>query len=188
MNEEELKAIWKKEEKFSAENFDFERIKNNASKAQKKLQTKIKWDIATNILVYVIGAPVFFYFPKALIVLPFATAVWVWYLWEVLRIYKYDTNFQKSENIKNFLLGKEKLLTDYIKRSRLIGYLGVPIILFVCYPAMSSLEYVWKFPMPFLISLIAAEIAALVLIEIYVRKIYAPVIDELKNLLQQLND
>ena len=188
MNEEELKAIWNEDENFTVENFDFKGIGKLTLNAQKKLQSKIKWDIIINILLYLLFTPLFFYFPKSLVVLPFMIAAWIWYLWENLRIYKYDADFQRYENIKIFLAEKERLLVSYFKRTRYIGYFGAPFAFLICYIGMTSFEHLSQNPLNFLILLTLVEVLLLVMFEIYIRKIYQPVLDELRDLLQQLND
>lgn len=188
MNEEELKEIWKKDENFTVGNFDFERIKELASKTQKKLQRKIKWEISINILIYVLFIPLFFYFPKVIVVLPFMIAVWIWYLWENSQIYKYDKNLQSFENVKTFLAEKENLLAGYFKRNRYIGYLGTPFVFLICYIGMTSFEHFQRTPFNFLFCLLLVETLIVIVFEIYVRKIYQPILDELRNLLRQLDD
>ena len=189
MNEEELKEIWKKDKTSPIQNIDFERIKKIALKSQKKLRNKIKKDIAVNILLYVLVIPIFlFRRPETLFFLPFVTVIWIWYLWEVLRIYKYDTDFQKPEHVKDFLIGKERLLTNYIKRTRYIGYLGTPIIWSLFFLASMPLQELWNSRAAFFLILVFLEIIVLISFELYIKKIYVPVIDELRDLLQQLND
>lgn len=188
MNEEDLKTIWKKDEPFPLETFDFERIKTAALDSQKKLQRKIRWDISVNVLLYVLISPVFYYFPRIVVVLPFMLAVWIWYFREIFKIYRYDNDFRKQANIKKFLAGKEKLLTNYITQTRYIGYFGMPFVLLICYAGMTSFTYLKQNPVNFLLSLVSSEILIFVIFELYIKKIYAPVIDELKDLLQQLSD
>lgn len=188
MNEEELKEIWKKEQSIPLKNVNIELIRKRALESQNKLRKRIKWDIAVNVLLYVLISPSFFYFPQVLVVVPFAIAVWIWYLWELLRIYKHDANLQEFENVKSFLVSKEQLLTNYITRTRYLGYLGMPVIFSVCFVGMTSFDSIWKFPLNFFIGLIASEILVVILFEPWLRKIYMTVINELKELLQQLND
>jgi hypothetical protein len=188
MNEEELKKIWKKAESVSLKNVNIELLGRRALESQNKLQKKIKWDITINVLFYVFFAPVFFRYPETLFFLPFATAVWIWYLWETLRIYKLDANFQESENIKKFLAVKEKFLRNYVARTRYIAYLGSPVVWFAFFAVNMSIEATGNFWAVVSVILFFSEIFLFIIVEIYIRKIYAPVIDELRDLLQQLND
>ena len=188
MNEEELKAIWKKSENAQIGKYDFERVKQNSLASQKKLRNKIKWDVATNVAVYILLIPVIIRFPKLLFLTPVAAAVWIWYLWEISRIYKHDADFQKFENVKSFLSGKQKLLSNYLKRTRYIAYLGTPFISFLSLWLFAPIGDLLNSPAIVATIIVFSEILVIIIIEIYIRKIYAPTMDELEDLLRQLNE
>lgn len=188
MNEDELKNIWRQEEKIPLKNIDMEWIGQQTLLSKNELQRKLKWDVTMNVLSYVIFVPFAFYDPKVLFLIPFAAAVWIWYLWEIRRLYKYEAVFQNVENVKSFLTGKEKLLSGYLTRSRYIAYIGAPITWTSVFAMGFSFGGILDSNLSLLIFLIFNELIVAAMIEYYIRKIYAPVLDELRDLLRQLDD
>lgn len=188
MNEEELKAIWQKNENLSLENIDFERIKQLSLQSQQKLRRKIIWDIAITALVNILCLPVFWSDPKLLIIVPVMTAIWVWYLWEMNRLYKLETDIQKFDSLKDFLLRKQTLLQGYIKRSRYIAYISSPFLFLLIIFILTPFEKLIEFWLRVLVSLIFTQIIIVILIELWLHGLYHPPLDETEDLLRQLNE
>jgi hypothetical protein len=186
MNEEQLKEIWKREKAENVLAVDFERVQKDLFVWQGKLRRKIKLDILANVLVYIFLIPVFIILPKLLYLSPFLILVWIWYLWETLRIYKQETNFGKFGNTRDYLANKKKLLENFSTRTRYIVYIGVPLIGLQALYVLCYLDKMLEEPLVLMAVLIFDEIFISILTETYLRKVYAPSINELKDLLQQL--
>jgi hypothetical protein len=108
MNEEELKQIWNKDKAAVAPAIDFEAVQKNMRGWEGKLRRKIKIDIITNAAAYVLLIPAAVYYPEILYLAPFMILVWVWYLWETLRIYRQETNSSESGSTKEYLETKKR--------------------------------------------------------------------------------
>lgn len=106
MKEHELKQIWKKDEAIQPKVINSVLIEKRAIESQNRLRKRIKWDIAINILLFILAIPFFGENPKTLYSSPLITIIWAWYLWKTSRIYKFDNSFHKFENVKFFLLQK----------------------------------------------------------------------------------
>jgi hypothetical protein len=115
MNEEELKQIWNKDKAAVAPAIDFEAVQKNMRGWEGKLRRKIKIDIITNAAAYVLLIPAAVYYPEILYLAPFMILIWVWYLWETLRIYRQETNSSESGSTKEYLETKKRFLENYIQ-------------------------------------------------------------------------
>jgi hypothetical protein len=188
MNEVELKAIWQKNENLSLENFDFESIKLMAIESQQKLRKRIKKEIIVGALLYLVLIPIFYFFPKTMFLIPIFIAVWVWYLWELKRIYRVNAEFQNLENLKLILQTKRQLLRGYFRRTRYVTALGMPILLILSFIILTSWELIIQNPMPFLKTLVFSQIAVIICVEFLLWLIYRPMLDETEDLLRQLDE
>ena len=187
MNEEELKQIWNKDKAAVAPAIDFEAVQKNMSGWEGKLRRKIKIDIITNAAAYLLLIPAVFYYPEILYLAPLMILVWVWYLWETLRIYRQETNSSDSVNTKEYLETKKRLLENYISRTRYIIYISTPVSALVGIYMSGYFAEIWKTPLLLAAVLIFVEILLVAIVEIYVLKIYMPSVNELKELLRQLD-
>lgn len=187
MNEEELKQIWNKDKAAVAPPIDFEAAQKNLRGWEGKLRRKIKIDIMTNVAAYVLLIPAVIYYPEILYLTPFMILIWVWYLWETLRIYRQETISTESNSTKEYLETKKRFLENYISRTRYIVYISTPVsALFGIYMS-GYLPKIWDSPLLLAAILIFVETLLVVVVEIYVRKIYMPSVNELKELLLQLD-
>jgi hypothetical protein len=186
MNEEELKAIWKKNENISLGNIDFNRVKLVSQKLQKNLRRKIRWDVAANVLIFLLTLFFCYHFPKLLLLTPFYVAVWWWYLWEMNRLYKIETDFQSFANLKEFLQRKQTLLCGYIKRSRM-SYLIAPFFYWLAFGVIVSFEAVNKNLFGFFMVMILTVAVIVILIEAWLWFVYRSSLDETEDLLRQLD-
>lgn len=188
MNEEQLKAIWQQEDKISLDKIDFEAIKQKSLQTQEKLSFRLKQEIKVGVLLYVLLLPIFYVFPKVLLLIPGFIAVWVWYLWELQRLYRIDTEFQNFENLKEILQTKSRYLRGYFRRTRYIIWIGTPILLFVCFIIFTSVEQVIRNPRSFANILILTQIVIIGFVEFFIWFIYRPHLVEIEDLLQQLDE
>lgn len=187
MNEEELKQIWKKDKAAVAPAIDFEAVQKNMRGWEGKLRRKIKIDIITNAAVYVLLIPAAVYYPEILYLAPFMILVWVWYLWETLRIYRQETNSSESGSTKEYLETKKRFLENYISRTRYIIYISTPVSALGGIYLSGYFAEIWQSPLLLAAVLIFVEFLFVTVIEIYIRKVYLPSINELKELLRQLD-
>ena len=187
MNEEELKQIWNLDKAAVAPAIDFEAVKKNMRGWEAKLRRKIKIDIFTNAAVYVLLIPAAVYYPEVLYLAPFMVLIWIWYLWETLRIYRQETNSSESGSTKEYLETKKRFLENYISRTRYIVYILTPISALGGIYMSGFSPKIWQSLLLLAAILIFAEILLAIVVEIYVRKVYMPSVSELKELLSQLD-
>lgn len=187
MNEEELKQIWNKDKAAVAPAINFEAVQKNTSRWQSKLRRKIKIDILTNVAGYVLMIPAFIFYPEILYLAPVIIAVWIWYLWETLRIYGQESNSTESGSTKEYLETKKRFLENYLSRTRWIIYLSTPFSAIFGIYMSGYLPKLWQFPLLLAAVLVFVQLLSAIVVEIYVRKVYLPSINELKELLMQLD-
>jgi hypothetical protein len=187
MNEEELKEIWNKDKAAVAPAIDFEAVQKNMRGWEGKLRRKIKIDIISNAAAYVLLIPAAVYYPEILYLAPFMILIWVWYLWETLRIYRQETNSSESGSTREYLETKKRFLENYISRTRLIIYLMTPVSALGGLYLSGYFMEIWRSPLLLTAILIFVELMFVVVVEIYVRKVYLPSINELKELLRQID-
>jgi hypothetical protein len=187
MNEEELKRIWNKDKAALAPAIDFAALQKNMRGWEGKLRRKIKIDIMTNAAGYVLLIPAVIYYPEILYLAPLMIVVWLWYLWETLRIYRQETNSSESGSTKEYLERKKRFLENYIRRTRYIVYFSTPVSALGGIYISGFLPQILESPLMLAAVLIFVEFLFVIIVEIYVRKIYLPSVNELKELLRQLD-
>ena len=187
MNEEELKQIWNKDKAAVAPAIDFEAVQKNMRGWEGKLRRKIKIDIISNVAAYVLLIPAAVYYPEILYLAPFMILIWVWYLWETLRIYRQETNSSESGSTKEYLETKKRFLENYISRTRYIVYISTPVSALGGIYMSGFSPKIWQSLLILAAILIFVEFLFVIVVEIYVRKVYMPSINELKELLSQLD-
>lgn len=200
MNEEALKEIWNTDKAAGAQATaaiaarDFNRVEQDIRGWQQKLRRKIKLDVLFNVLAYVLLFPLVlltrlvFLLPVILYTSPLLLLVWIWYLWENIRIYRDKTNSAEAVSTRAYLAHKKNSIEGYIRRSRLIIYIATPFSLLAGMYASGNFQVVFGSPAALALILLAAEILLLLMVEIWVRKVHAPTLRELKDLLRQLDD
>lgn len=188
MNEEELKNIWKRNDKETGLNFNFKEIESSLNLSRAKLRRKIKLDIFLNILIYILFAPVFYYFPKSVFLLPMLIAVFAWYLLKITKIYKFEKDFANLSNAKELLIEKQKLLETYFRHSRYFTYIGIPFIFTYTYIVLTSFDSIYKHPLNFITVIFISYVLGAIIIEVWIRHYYGAPMDEIKDLLQQLDE
>lgn len=185
MNEEELKTLWNRDSSSTALQIDFEAIHKNVRGWEGQLRRKIKLDIFANAAAYILVVPAAIYFPEILYLAPFMVAIWVWYLWETLRIYRQEGNAGESGTTKEYLETKKGYLENYVTRTRYIIYILTPFAAFAGIYASGFPMETWRSLLILGAILLVVEFVFVVCVEIYVRKVYIPSINQLKELLRQ---
>lgn len=185
MNEEELRAIWQKNENLSLENFDFAAVTQKAVQSQQKLRRKMRWEFVYGILILLFNIFFFFRFPQLLLILPILIAAWIWVHWETKRIYQLES--EDFANLKEFLQKKEKFIHGYIKRTRLL-YLLLPFIFTLAFAFIVPVKNLFSNPLGLLLLIIIAQTATMVAVEINLRLVYVKPLDETRDLLRQLDE
>lgn len=188
MNEEELKAIWKKNENLSMGNIDFEEIKQKSLASQHKLRKRIKREVIANVIVYIFMLPIFYFNPKILLLIPVFIAVWIWYLWELKRIYRIEDDVNNFANLKEILQSKKHYLNEYFRRTRFIMWFCSPPLLVCSYYIFDFGDDILQNLSSFLITLIITELVVIIVVELYFWLIYRPYLDGIEDLLQQLDE
>lgn len=188
MNEEKLKKIWQSEE--TAPTIDFPQLQKTLSTWQDKLRRKIKIDIAAQILLLGVALLLVLFYPKLFFMFWFGVVVAVWYIWEILRLYRAETKEVSRSSIKQFLIAKIQTMESLIRRSRWVMY-PIPLILvpagyyaldFFSDDSLTVQEKITRV----ILTIALTEIICLVLAEIYLKIFYSAARKELKTLLQQL--
>lgn len=186
MNEQELKEIWKTTDSQDLPEIDFEAVKKNIAGWHDKLRRKIKIDILINVLFYIAVIPAFIAYPKILYFAPLIIIIWIWYLWELLRIYKHETASADGENTKEFLKKKTRLLTGYIWQTRVIAYSITPFLVIAALLVNTTFKKLLENAAGIFLLILVFEILVLAIVEIYIRIIYFPSIKKSRELIKQL--
>jgi hypothetical protein len=139
------------------------------------------------ILLYILFFPAIFFFPKLLLLIPIYIGLWYWYLWEIGRIYRLESDIQNFDNFKEFLLVKRKFLRGYFKRTRLT-YFAIPFIFTLFFVVMISFEEPSKNPFGFLLALFSAQAISMIGLEMNLWLVYRSPLDETEELLRQLDE
>lgn len=188
MDENELKAIWQKHENLSFQNIDFEMIKQKSSKSQHDLRRRIRNEVMFGAVLYLLLLPIFYFYPKVMMLIPLLIALWIWYLWELKRLFNLDTEFQNFENLSQILQTRRNYLRTYFRRTRYITIFGMPLLVIFSFVILASWELIIQNPTPFLRTLIFVQIVVIVCVEFLLWLIYRPMLDETEDLLRQLNE
>lgn len=186
MNEQELKEIWKTTDSQNLPEIDFEAVKQNIAGWHIKLRRRIKIDVLINVLFYITIIPAFIAFPKVLYFAPLVLIIWIWYLWELLRIYKHQTASADGENTKEFFEIKSRLLTDYIWRTRVIAYSTTPFLAIATLLVNATFKNLLENSAEVFLLMFVLEILVLAIIEIHIRLVYFPSIKKSRELIKQL--
>lgn len=185
MNEDELKQLWNKDKTQKAPAINFSALEGNLRGWEAKLRRKIKIDIFFNAAVYVLLVPFVFIYPRVLHLAPLIVFIWVWYLWETLRIYRQDKEFTLTT--RQYLETKKRYLQNYITRTRWILYVLSPLCAFGGVYVVDLHRQILQSPVSTAALLIFSFAFMILIVEIYVRKVYQPSVNELKELLAQLD-
>ncbi len=199
MNEDELKDLWKSAEEKNTPRINFEQIKKATNSWQRKLRRRIEVEVLVGVLVFIIYLSLLFFYPHGLYILPIIILCYVWQYHKLWLMYRSNTQKQDILSTKEYLDGKAKELTNFIRKSR-FSYLWFlpPFVLFTYYISVSmhprtkeffDFEYLFAHPDLIYISLIfcgALTILTIIACEISIRISYLPSLDSVKELLKEL--
>lgn len=188
MNEEELKNLWQTDRQTPT--IDFARMKNLSNDWQVRLRRKARVDAWMQSAAAIIFLLPVFYNPKMIFASVPVLLLGVWYVRELRRLYRMEIGETDEFAVKQFLEAKIETLKNYFRRTRIVIYTLTPLILISAYYAYGRLDQSSAtFPgwISLVKTLITSETAVVVCLEIYFRILYAPALNELKNLLRQLD-
>ncbi len=186
MNENELKELWKSEEANNLPNINFGHVQKSIEVWQNKLRGKIKFEFIVNALMLISLIPLSFIVPKFVYFVPIILLMTFWSYLKLWEIYKQETKPGDLINTKEFLEQKTKLLTNYMHKLRLIGYLvNVPIIV-ATMSVQATLQELYEHRVQMISIIVFLEIFVIIICEIYFRIMYIPVIKKSQELLEQL--
>ena len=186
MNEQELKEIWKSVDADDLPMINFEEVQKNIIGWHGKLRRKIKVETLFGILTIICLIPLGFALPQIVYYYPFVAIIYIWWFWEIRKIYRQQTITDNYENTKEFLENKISLITNYIKKTRLILYLTMPFIAFSSLLFNATLQDIFDIWWRILLLLIVIEILVVAYCEIYFRIMYFPLSREAQKLIDQL--
>ena len=186
MNEQELKEIWKSVDAENLPKINFEAVQKNLIGWQNKLRKKIKIDLFITIVLNLIAIPFYISIPYFIYFTPLIAFIWIWYLLQMRRLYKYETKPHDFKNTKEFFNIKTSLMSKYIRQTRIITYPATPIIYILIWIIFGSSEQISEHLIQIIFVIIVLEIFVVAYCEIYFGVMYYPSIREANELLKQL--
>jgi hypothetical protein len=127
-------------------------------------------------------------YPRILVSVPVVIAVWAWYLFEILRIYRAENDFHRFADTRELLATRQTMLKSYLRRTRFVGWLLVPTIYLMSLWVYEAADRIWSSPLAVFLGMFAFAVPVVVFVEVYIRYFYTAELDELADLLQQLDD
>lgn len=189
MNEEELKEIWKTDR--AAPTIDFSGLRKILSDWQDKLRRKIKIDVAMQFVSLGVVLLVVWFYPELFFFFWIGVIMAVWYIWEILRLYRQEKEHEDYDSVRQFLTRKILSIKGFIWRVRLIFYcfplVTIPAAFysFGHFNGASAVDRDLVVALGF--TLAVGEIVSVVLTEIYLKIFYSAAINKLRDLLRELN-
>ena len=180
--------MWQNIDNQDFSGINFEIVKKNIDGWHGKLRKKIKQDILFGILFNIAFIPMYIYIaiPEIIYFLPLIIAYLIWSSWETWRIYKHEMKSVDYKNTREFLEMKTTLLSNYIKRSRILTYLGTPIVYWTICFMQASPEKIYEHLVPLISITIFLELFVFFICELHIGFRYLPSIRESKELIKQL--
>lgn len=186
MNENELKELWKSEESKSLPIINFEKVQKNIASWQNKLHQKIKFDVIISGAFYLILIPLCFVLPKLAYFMPIILLIALWGYWKMWGIYQLETKTDDYKTIKEFLTKKNGMLSNYIRRTRQIVYLTMPLFVIATILVQVTFNEFLEMWVRVIFLVIFLEIFAIIFSEVYFRIMYIPAIRKSQELIEQL--
>lgn len=188
MNEEELKAIWKKNENLSIENFDFTEVREKTIQLQQKIKKRMRFDVGALILGTVLAVGLTIFKPSFYWLILIMFFVWIRYWMEVSKYKKYKENFQKSGNVKEFLQMKKANSEKYQGFDKNLARFLPVITLLLAYLSQMPLELIKERWLIILLGLAFVQICMVLIVKIFYHFLDSSMLDETNELLQQLDE
>jgi len=187
MNEEELKEIWRTKEVIPLKSINMEFIQQYTQAASGSLQKLSRKETLGGIGISAIFVVNFIYSGNFYIVLMAMTIIWIYAIWKKRRDERLDEQ-NRTENVKSYLINKERKLKREISRQRIYGFLGVYLLI----PAFNMLDGTFyeklTNPLRYIIILTVTFIVVQTFIEFYTRLNYNPILEDLRYLIEQLDE
>lgn len=187
MNEQELKNIWRREEKIPLKSIDMEFIQNYSLKTQNSLQKLSRKEMIAGFIASAIFVIDFIYSGNFYIVLTAMSVIWIYIVWSNRRRAKTD-ELERVKNVKSFLAGKIKKLKQHILLRRIIIFTGYILSAIVLHQMEDKHRHPGDNPYLYLIFLIVAGIIIQAINEIYIRINYHPILTDLRYLIEELEE
>lgn len=185
MNEEELKQIWRKEEAIPLKNTDMEFIQQYTLNTRNTMQKLSRNEIIVGLIASAIFVFDFINSANFYFVLAAAALLWILFFWSKRRGEKAD-EINRTENAKNYLIGKVRKLKIEMFLYRILTFAGVSIFAFKVkqindsYPDIDS-------TLPHIIFLIVAVVLIQIGCEFFIRFNYYPILEDLRYLIEELD-
>ena len=188
MNEKELKNLWQAEQ--TAPKIDFAAVETVAEKIQNKLRRKVKIEIQVQIAATIATIIPVFFRPKLIFLSLFTIALCIWYVPELRKLYQTESAESATLSIKDLLVLKLRTMKNFFRRTRIVNFIAVPLLLPFAYYGLVNLDNA-KIVSPgfirsFIFMMIVCETGVIIATEIYFKILYKPAYHKLKNLLAQL--
>ncbi len=186
MNEQELKEIWKSVESEDLPKINFEEVQKNIVGWHGKLRRKIKIDVWSSIGFFVVFIGLCFIVPDAVYFIPIIALMSGWGYWELWKIYKQENETEDYKTTKEFLEKKNMLLSNYIRRSRVILYVTNPLIIFATLSLQATVKEFFDHILQVISILVFLELFVILFTEVYFGIMYIPSIRKSRELIKQL--
>lgn len=194
MNEEELKQIWRTKEKIPLKSINMEFIQQYTLNTQTSLRKLSRKELIAALIASVIFALDFIYSGNFYFVLAAITALWVYIIWDNRRQARLD-EMSRTENVKNYLIGKEEKLKRETVLIRTAIFLGAAAFAFnlKLIEEARYLDESFRASHPgdtmtsYIVFLIVSVIIVQVCCEIYIRLNYYPILEDLRYLIEELS-
>lgn len=187
MNEQDLKQIWRTEETIPLQNIDMEYIEqftiNTQNSLQKLSRKELIWGLIFSALFVFDSSYSDNFYP----VLSAVAAVWIYIFWKKRREVKFD-ELKLAENIKLFLINKEKRLKREIRIQRIFGSFSIFIFSPIFNMLNGSLNEKASNLMRYIVSLIISAVVIQIFSEFYIRRNYIPILEDLRYLIEQFDE
>lgn len=187
MNEDELKNIWRREEKIPLKSIDMEFIQNYSLNTQNSIQKLSKKAMIAGIIASAIFVIDFIYSGSFFIVLSVMSAFWIYIIWSSRQRAKSD-ELERVANVKSFLDGKVKKLKRDMFLQRICVFTGFLFSAIVLQQMENSLHHPGDNPYAYVIFLIIMGIIVQIISEIYIRTNYHPILADLRYLIEELEE
>ena len=193
MNEEELRELWQTDR--AAPTVDFALFQKSLTAWQKKLRRKARIDIWFQSIATALYFISVFFHPRLIFAYVLVVILCVWYVRELRRLSELENGEADYAVVKHSLSQKIQRMKNYFRRTRFVMYALTPLIF---HASIYGMGYYDKPPIDpadwtslviksIVFSTILYEILTFIATEIYFKILYAPALNDLKNLLRELD-
>lgn len=187
MNEQELKNIWRREEKIPLKNIDMEFISQQTGETQNILNKLSNRELIFGLTVSAIYVFDFIWSGNFYFVLAGMILVWIYIFWRKHRDIKLD-NLERNQDVRNFLIEKEKTLRRELKTNQILIVVIVPTFYILTKILHGSVSELLADPVKYIVVLMITTIFVWAFSEFYNRRNYVPVLEDLRYLIEQFEE